>query len=149
MSKSKVAGVLATLALGMMGTQVAVADQTLTLPFRDVMAMPEAQNRLSPAVTLYFGDQLYPTASSQQGGFYFTERSSRVLKNVQSVCRRTALASLLDLQNRANELGSNAVTNISSYYNQHTIQGENYQCNVGPFTASVTLKGNMAIINNQ
>lgn len=147
LSLPKTIGLSVLLMFGTLGTQAVQAEETIILPYSDVVSMPKTQNSLDPSVTLYFGNQLYPNVSSRNGTFYFTRRVNRMFKAVDTTCRSAALAAILDLQKRARDIGANAVVNITSYYNQHPLSGEKYQCHVGPLSAEVTLKGSLAIIN--
>ncbi|MGJ8514259.1 hypothetical protein [Carnimonas bestiolae] len=125
---------------------VAQAEEMIAVPYRDVLAVPSAKQKLSPAVRLYFGNQLYPKPDREEGGFYFTRRANKAFKSGEEACRGAALEALTDLQKRANDIGANAVTHISSYYSKQLRSDDSLDCHVGMFTVEVTLKGKLAII---
>lgn len=126
--------------------QQARADQTLTVSFKDLMNMPATQSALNPSVSLYFGQQLYPSPVKQEGSFYFTERNNKVFTSTKAACRNAGLAALKDLQQRASDMGANAVTDIVSYHNKQSGTDGQYECSVGTFTVEATLKGRMSIL---
>ncbi|WP_025732467.1 hypothetical protein [Carnimonas nigrificans] len=140
-------GVAAMLCTTTLVPQVAQADEMIAVPYRDVLAVPLAKEKLSPAVRLYFGDQLYPQPDKEEGGFYFTRRVNKAFKSGEEACRGAALEALTDLQKRANDIGANAVTHISSYYSKQLRSDDSLDCHVGMFTVEVTLKGKLAIIS--
>lgn len=143
-------GYLCALLLGFIGLSAgnAQADDTgYTLPYRDVLAMPQAQTRLDPAVRLFFGQQQFPQPTSWRHD-YFVDRSGNALFTAaESACRNVALDNLVTLQERARAVGANAVVNIVSDYSRSPRQdNDSYQCHVGSFTANVSLKGTMATL---
>lgn len=143
-------GHVCALLVGIIGLSVnnAQADDTgYTLPYRDVLAMPQAQTRLDPAVRLYFGQQQYSQPSSLRHD-YFVDRSGNALFNsAESACRNVALDNLVTLQERARAVGANAVVNIVSDYSRAPRQdNDSYQCHVGSLTANVSLKGTMVTL---
>lgn len=143
-------GYLCALLVGFIGLSVgnAQADDTgYTLPYRDVLAMPQAQTRLDPAVRLFFGEQQFPQPTSWRHD-YFVDRSGNALfSSAESTCRNVALENLVTLQERARAVGANAVVNIISDYSRTPRKdNDSYQCHVGSLTANVSLKGTMATL---
>ncbi|WP_043445726.1 hypothetical protein [Halotalea alkalilenta] len=136
--------------LGVLVAQAAQARDTFyMLPFRDVLALPEAQSKLDPSIRLYFGNQLHPEIITRRGGYYTDRKTNSVLKSDEGACRWVALSALINLQERARAVGANAVVNISSYYNQReNVDNENYECHAGNVVAGVALKGDMVTISN-
>jgi len=57
---------------------------------------------------------------------------------------------LLAFQERAKELGANAVVNMVSYYNQdEKTSPTQFECHAGAFIAGVALKGDFVTIGDQ
>lgn len=86
-------GYLCALLVGFIGLSagnVQADDTGYTLPYRDVLAMPQAQERLDPAVRLFFGQQQFPQPTSWRHD-YFVDRSGNALfKSAESACRHGA-----------------------------------------------------------
>ena len=118
-----------------------------TLPYSGVLAMPQAQTRLDPAVRLFFGPQQFAPPTSWRHD-YFVDRSGNALfTSAESACRSVLLDNLVTLQDRARAVGANAVVNIVSDYSlSPRNDSDTYQCHVGNVTASVSLKGTMVTL---
>ncbi|MCM5705018.1 excinuclease ATPase subunit [Larsenimonas salina] len=142
-------GSLMGLALaGLMVTTPAQArDTTYYLPFKDVLSLPQAREKLDPSIRLYFGNQVHPEVEARHNGYYVDRKTSSVTKTDEEACRWVALSALIDLQERARFVGANAVTNISSYYNkQEYVDDNKYECHAGNVVAGVALKGKMVTL---
>lgn len=133
--------------IGLSAGNVQAGDAGYTLPYRDVLAMPQAQTRLDPAIRFFFGQQQYPQPTSLRHD-YFVDRSGNALfTSAESACRNVALDNLVTLQERARAVGANAVVAISSDYSRSPRQdNDSYQCHVGSFTANVSFKGTMVTL---
>lgn len=143
-------GYLCALILGVIGLSAGHAqadDAGYTLPYRDVLAMPQAQTRLDPAVRLFFGQQQFPQPTSWRHDYFVDRSGNALLTSAESACRNVAIDNLVTLQERARAVGANAVVNIVSDYSRSPRQdNDSYQCHVGSFTANVSLKGTMATL---
>lgn len=141
---------LCALLAGVIGLSAASAqadDTSYTLPYRDVLAMPQAQERLDPAVRLFFGQQQFPQPTSWRHDYFVDRSGNAFFSSAESACRNVALENLITLQERARAVGANAVVNIMSDYSRSpNPSSDSYQCHVGSLTANVSLKGTMATL---
>lgn len=63
-------------------------------------------------------------------------------KGSETSCKRAALSALLSLQDRAKQLGGNAVVNIVSYYKKVPYSSPtDYECHDGGLMSGVAFKG--------
>lgn len=126
---------------------VQARDVVLSLPYRDVLSLPDANDRLDPSIRLFFGDQRYPEATSQRGDYFVDRSANSIIRTEIGACRSIALDNLVTLQERARAVGANAVVNIASDIKQQTNRNaDNYTCRGGNFSANVALKGTMVTL---
>lgn len=122
-------------------------DVTLTQPYRDVLSLPDANERLDPSVRLFFGDQRYPDPTSTRGDYFVDRSANSIVRTEVGACRAIALDNLVTLQERARAIGANAVVNIvSDFKQQERHDADTYTCRGGNFTANVALKGTMVTL---
>lgn len=127
--------------------QAQARDTFYMLPYKDVLALPDAQQKLDPSIRMYFGDQVHPEIVTRRGGFFTERKTNAVTKSDEGACRWVALSALLDLQERARQVGANAIVNIVSYYDKReNADSDRYECHAGNVVAGVTLKGDMVTI---
>lgn len=133
--------------IGLSASKTQADDTGYVLPYRDVLAMPQAQTRLDPAVRLFFGQQQFPQPTSWRHDYFVDRSGNAVFSSAESACRNVALDNLVTLQERARAVGANAVVNIVSDYSRTPHQdNDSYQCHVGSLTANVSFKGTMATL---
>lgn len=119
----------------------------LMQPLAEVMTQPEAQEKLDPSIRLYFADQQHPAIQTRRGGFYSTNKVRAVLRTDAESCRLAALQSLLALQDRARQVGANAIVNITSYYEQRANpDSQRYECHAGNVVTEAAFKGDMVTL---
>ncbi|HJW11797.1 MAG TPA: excinuclease ATPase subunit, partial [Albitalea sp.] len=112
MKKSLIAGlIVATLAAP------ALARNTeLKLNLSDVLESAEAKARLDGSVKFYFGDNTMPAHAEKKGEEVIGKIAKGTHRNDDfSACRNAAVEALGALQDRAKQVGANAVVNIVSY----------------------------------
>ncbi|WP_262927447.1 excinuclease ATPase subunit [Phytohalomonas tamaricis] len=127
--------------------QAQARDTFYMMPYKDVLALPDAQQKLDPAIRMYFGDQVHPEIQTRRGGYFTERKTNSVTKSDEGACRWVALSALIDLQERARQVGANAIVNIVSYYDKRENSDNNrYECHAGNVVAGVTLKGDMVTI---
>jgi hypothetical protein len=123
------------------------ADIVVMLPLEDMLALPDAKNRLDGSVTFHLAGQP-PLQVQQTHGENVAEKKAVLQdKSSQISCQRAAVATLVLLQQGAKRAGANAVIDIVSYYRQATrADPARIECHVGTFSAFVTLKGTYASV---
>lgn len=89
-------------------------DEEYMLKFADVLAMPEAQQKLDPLIKLYFIGQPLPKVRTKLGNDQSSKRTNGVGRNDEFACRWAALSALLAFQAKARYLGADAVVGITS-----------------------------------
>lgn len=111
------------------------------LPVAEVLGNPEYAGRLE-GVSFYFGEQAHPGIVENFGEFRTNKKTNAFNKSDEEACRWVMLSALLQLHQRAQELGANAVVNIRSNYDNNEVSSETeYTCGAGAFVAGVALIG--------
>ena len=131
-----------------MGASSAQArDSELNLDINEVMRDGEITSKLGKDVAFYFSGQPTPKVSRTLGDFVTNRKTNSFGRPDATACRWAMLAALIHLQERARQLGGNAVVNIVSYYKKSTsASSTDYVCHAGNFVAGVALKGTVAAI---
>ena len=134
--------------IGVVGVNGAQArDTEYSLSIAEVMADGEARNKLGNDVTFYFSGQATPPVVKSFGEFVTNRKTNSFGKPDVAACRWAMLSALIQLRDRAKELGGNAVINVVSYYKKNTTQSStDYVCHAGAIVAGVALKGTVALI---
>jgi len=139
--KSRHQGLVLALALAAMTPLHARNDQN-TYALQDALNTPAAQQKLDPAIRLYFGDQPHARPTKTLGEWKTNKKTNAVNKSDQEACEWVFLSAALELQERAHREGGNAVINIKSNLNNiERSSGTQYQCANGTLMAGVALKG--------
>jgi threonine dehydrogenase-like Zn-dependent dehydrogenase len=131
-----------------MGAGTAQArDTELNLNIDAVMRDGEITSKLGKDVAFYFSGQPTPKVSKTLGDFVTNRKTNSFGRPDDAACRWAMLAALIHLQERARELGGNAVVNVVSYYKKNaTASATDYVCHAGNFVAGVALKGTVAVV---
>jgi hypothetical protein len=117
-------------------------DTVLHLPFKDVLEDAEYKARLGSDVAFYFGNQAVPGKPQGLAELVTNRKTNSFGKPDEEACRWAALAALLQLVERARELGGDAVADIRSYFKKvEFVSDTEYECHAGGIVAGVTLKG--------
>ena len=117
------------------------ADRVVYVSINDAMNSSDAQAKLNAGVKFSFGGH-----GELKGNTYTSiQRTNKVGKSDEVACSRAFLSAMIRLQQRAQSLGVNSVTNIVSYHQKNTYSStDNFECHVGAIMAAVTLKGDIA-----
>ena len=117
-------------------------DTKHMLPIANAMAANDAQNRLGDTVQFYFGDQKTPAILQRLGSDRPGQKTNPSGKSPKPACNWAFLSAMLRLQERARELGANAVVNIvSNYKNVEHSSATEFECHDGAMMTGVALKG--------
>jgi uncharacterized protein YbjQ (UPF0145 family) len=131
----------ALLTLGI-ATTAHARDTKLLLPLSTAMSTNDAQARLGDAVKFYFGNQPTPPVLERLGSNKTSQKTNSVGKSPETSCNWAFLSAMLRLQQRARELGANAVINIvSNYKNEEMSSDTQFECHDGAIMSGVALKG--------
>jgi len=117
-------------------------DTRMMLPIEEAMSTPEAKERLQGDIRFYFGDQAHPEVKERLGDGVSNRKTNAVNKTDKRACEWCFLSALLAMQERARELGADAVVNIQSYYRKVPVSSATqYECHAGAVIAGVAFKG--------
>jgi hypothetical protein len=117
-------------------------DTEYNLPIADAMQDAELKRHLGNDVAYYFGGESKPPIAKTFGEFVTNKKTNAFGKPDIVACRWAMLSALLQLRERAKQLGADAVVDIVSYYKKDaTSSTTTYVCHAGAVIAGVALKG--------
>jgi hypothetical protein len=117
-------------------------DTEYNLPIAEAMQDAEVRKNLGSDVAFYFSGQAKPAATKTFGEFVTNKKTNSVGRPDMVACRWAMMSALLQLRDRARELGADAVVDIVSYYKKNTkASTTDYECHAGAVIAGVALKG--------
>lgn len=112
----------------------------------NVLSTEQAVAKLA-GVKYYFGAQKHGKVSKRYGVFSTNKKSNAFGKSDQEACERVFLSAMIQLKERALQLGGNAVINIKSNYKGNlTSSDETFKCGAGAIIAGVALQGEVVTI---
>lgn len=127
------------------GTPAMARDTELHLPLADVLNMPEAQGKLDGSVRFYLAGQSTPKVLKRLQSDVSNRKTNGVGKADDVACRWAALSALIAFQDKAKQLGANAVVDMVSYYKKdESKSATDYECHAGAVVVGVALKGTYA-----
>lgn len=143
----KIPSTLLLILVSLAFAQPVLARDTLhRLPIADVLENPEYASRLQ-GVSFYFGDQPHPPVSKNFGEDRTNKKTNAFNKSDVEACQWVMLSALVQLKQRADQLGANAVINIKSNYKNNLTSSETeYTCGAGALMAGVALVGDFVVI---
>jgi hypothetical protein len=148
-------------------------NTTYMLPLAEVLESPEGKGRLDPSVKFYFGDRTMPAGAEQKGfdvisriakasawrgndsGGNFgggppppnAPKTSSEQNDDIAACKAAALGVLVAMQEKAKQLGANAVVDFVSYYKNTTFSSATqYECHAGTTGGHLTFKATYAVV---
>lgn len=135
------------LALGGWSSAAQARDTEYMLSFAELLASPEVKEKLDPSIAIYVAGQPTPKVSKRLGSDVSNRKTNGVGKDDQTGCRWAALSALLAFQEKAKQLGANAVVDVASYYKkQSTRNPAEYECHAGAVIIGVALKASYATV---
>jgi uncharacterized protein YbjQ (UPF0145 family) len=115
----------------------------------DVMENAENASQLE-GVSFYFGEQSHPAIKKNHGEFRTNKKTNAFNKSDLQACERAMMSALLQLYQRAQSLGVNAVINIKSNYKDNVVSSETeYVCGAGALVAGVALIGTFVEVEEE
>lgn len=120
----------------------AARDTEYKLSVADAIQDAEVRKNLGNDVAYYFSGQPNPPVAKSFGEFVTNKKTNAFGKPDLVACRWAMLSALLQLRDRAKQLGADAVIDIVSYYKKETFASPSeYVCHAGAVVAGVALKG--------
>lgn len=117
-------------------------DTKHMMPIATAMAANDAKERLGDSVQFYFGDQKTPKILERLGTDKTSQKTNSFGKSPETACNWAFLSAMLRMQERARELGANAIVNIvSNYKNVEHASATEFECHDGTMMTGVALKG--------
>lgn len=137
-----------TLAIGALAIAAATAlpaqarDTQYMLPIDEGMNTKDAEAKLDGSVKFYFADQKSPQVLEKLATDVSNRKTNSFGKPDEVACNWAFLSALVAFEQRAKQLGANAVVNIVSYYKKNEVaDSRQFECHAGAFVAGVALKG--------
>jgi hypothetical protein len=123
-------------------TMAAARDTKNMWPIADAMNAPDAKAKLNQGIKFYFGKSAHPPVEKSFGVFQSNKKTRGVGRTDKEACDWTFLSAMLSFQQRAVEVGGNAVVKIESYYRRVPVSSETeYECGSGALMSGVTFRG--------
>ena len=123
-------------------------DDALHLPLSEVLDSADGKAKLDGTVRFYLAGQSTPKVKNQLGSDVSNPKTNGFNKTPTEGCRWAALSALVSLQNRAKQLGANAVIDIVSFYKRKEFSSPTeYECHDGTFVTGVALKGTFVVVD--
>lgn len=123
------------------------ADKKVVLPVAGVLATPVARSKLDGSVSFYFGNSPHPAVTQKLGEASSRKKTNAFAKSDAATCNHVLVSTLIDLQQKAQAAGGNAVINIRSTYEGTEVSyDDEFECHVGFLMSGVALKGDIATV---
>ncbi len=122
--------------------QAEARDTRHMFSFADAMSTAGAKEKLNGGIEFYFGNQTYSTPIKDFGEFTSNKKTNAFGKSDKEACEWAFLSAMISFQQRAINMGGDAVVNIKSYYKKNEVVSDTeYECGAGAIMAGVTFKG--------
>jgi hypothetical protein len=142
----KLAIITSAILLVSLNSSVLARDTHHDFQIAPVMSSDKAKSSLS-GTKFYFGDQKHGKVSKRFGVFSTNKKTNAFGKSDQEACEHVFLSAMIQLKQRADSLGANAVINIkSNYKNNLTSSTTTFKCGAGAVIAGVALQGEMVTL---
>lgn len=136
---------LALAALCAASFAVQARDTVLNIPLADVLAMPEAKEKLSGKVQFFLAGAKTPKVLQSLGSDTTNQKTNGVGKSDDYGCKWVILSGLIAFEKKALAQGANAVVDIVSYYKKNeTKSAETIECHAGSIIIGAALKASYA-----
>lgn len=132
-------------AAALLASNASTARNTKAMwPIADAMGTTDAKARLNSGIQFFFGNATHPAVAQSYGVYMSNKKTNGTNKSDKEACEWAFLSAMLSFQQRAVELGGNAVINIRSYYDKHEVSSETeYECGSGALMSGVTFRGDV------
>ncbi|MCU4676643.1 excinuclease [Catenovulum sp. 2E275] len=113
----------------------------------DALSTEDAKAKLGSDIQFYFGEQSYGAIDKNFGEFSTNKKTNAFNKSDKEACEWVFLSAMIELKNRAQREGGNAVVEIKSNYKGNlTSSNDSFQCGAGTFLAGVALTGKVVTL---
>jgi hypothetical protein len=131
-----------TAALALVIGSASARDTRLKLPIKDAMETAAYKEQADANIKLFFGAQAYPKPVQSFGTYTSNKKTNFFNKSDKEGCEWVFLSAVLSMQERARQLGGNAVVGIRSVYRGGNLSSETeYECGAGAIMGGVALEG--------
>lgn len=146
--KTLVLAAFATLALSTFAPAAEARSTRLEIALQDVLDSPKAREAgLDGSVRFYLAGARLPAVQSRMGSDISNKKTNAANKSDLEACHWVAISALLALQEKAKNIGANAVVDVVSFYKRREFSSPtHFECHAGAIIAGVTLKGTYAKI---
>jgi len=132
--------------LGCLLCWLAPAEADARTTFHDLSAQQAAESETGKAKLLdlpfYMSGQKHAKIAREFGVFTSNRRTNAFNKSDEAACEIAFLSAIIALQNRAKELGADAVVDIKSITKHNDLDSAtDYRCAAGGMIANVALTG--------
>jgi len=108
----------------------------------NVLQTEQAKNKLGGNIKFYFGNQKHGKVKKRFGVYSTNKKTNAFGKSDQQACEHAFLSAMIQLKQKAENLGGNAVINIKSNYRGNlTSSNTTFKCGAGQVIAGVALQG--------
>ena len=140
----KITTLLTLLLMVFMAGNIQARDTRHMFPLADALDNQHAKEKLDGDIKFYFGDQKHPKVIKKFGEFMSNKKTNAFNKTDKFACEWAFLSAMLSFQDRARQLGGNAVINLRSYYKKNLISSASeFECGAGSVIAGVTFLGDV------
>lgn len=118
------------------------ADAIVQFDLQKAMNAPDTLAHIDGSVKFYFGSTSHPAIIKHLGEGIANKRANGFGRESTRGCERAFLDALITMQDKAKELGANAVINVNSYFKRNEVPiTTTVECHSGMWMDAVTLKG--------
>lgn len=129
----------------LLSSPASARDDVLMIPLSEVINMPEAEGKLDGSVRFYLAGQTTPKIIERMGTDVSNKKTNSVGKTDEFGCKWAALSALIAFQDKAKQLGANAVVDMVSYYKRKEVRDSvAFECHAGNIIVGTTLRGTYA-----
>jgi uncharacterized protein YbjQ (UPF0145 family) len=122
-------------------------DTKHLLPILAALEVKDAQDKLDGSIKFFFANQPTPAILAKLGSDVSNRKTNAFGKSDEKACNWAFLSAMVALENRAKQMGANAVINIVSYYKKNVMSSATeFECHAGAIIAGVALKGDFVKI---
>ena len=132
------------LLIAMIALGAQARDTRSMYSLEEAMNTEDAKAKLNKGIRFYFGEQKHPKVIKRFGEFMSNKKTNAFNKTDKRACQWAFLSAMLSFQQRALNMGGNAVVNLRSYYKKNEISStEEFECGAGNIIAGVTFLGDV------
>jgi hypothetical protein len=144
--KKSISFLLALSTFAVLSVPAHARDTQYMLSIEDGMKT-ESDAKLDGSVKFYFAGQKHPIVLQKFKTDISNLKTNSFGKGDEVACNWAFLSTLLSFQDRAKQLGANAVVNLVSYYKKNEMaSATQFECHAGAIVAGVALKGDIVKI---